>query len=50
MFPGNPYALFNNNVITNIFYAGENTEEEMELRLKEYSYDRIISFEEYGYA
>jgi hypothetical protein len=48
MFPGNPYALFNNNVITDIFYAGENTKEEIELRLKDYSYDRIISFEEYG--
>jgi hypothetical protein len=48
MFPGNPYALFNNNVITDIFYAAENTKEEMELRLKDYSYDRIISFEEYG--
>jgi len=48
MFPGNPYALFNNNVITDIFYAGENTKEEMEVRLKEYTYDFILSFEEYG--
>ena len=48
MFPGNPYALFNNNVITEIFYAGENTKEEMEIRLKEHTYDFIISFEEYG--
>jgi hypothetical protein len=47
-FPGNPHALFNNGVITEIFYAGDNTREEMDRRLADLKYDHILSFEEYG--
>jgi hypothetical protein len=46
--PGNPYALVKDNIIVDMFYAANDSEERIAERLKDYEYDFYISCTEYG--
>lgn len=43
-----PYALFTDNVCTNVLYMMDRTEEEIEELLSQFTYDKVITWEEAG--
>jgi hypothetical protein len=47
-FPGNPYALLINSVVTEVVYMQSYSSEEIEEALKNHSYDEVISCAAHG--
>lgn len=45
---GNPYALFTNNVVTEVIYMQDYSAEEIEETLKNYSYEEVVRANDIG--
>jgi hypothetical protein len=47
-YPGNPYALLIDNVVTEVVYMQNYTEEEIADTLSKHDYEEVVSCSEYG--